>query len=278
MTITEINEKIRRNEYEGERLINKFRFFVALIYTLGVAVVSITRGADGLGYLPVRAHIGSSLLLFYAIIIYFYHKKNETLHNFYKYICVTGDMLIITASIAIGCTYPDICPPLSFLSIWALFYVTLIILGSFRYSEKCAYYSGIFAGLCYFIVVIIYRDVIDLPYSFSLRGRLIPVEFPLLNEVFRVLGMVVAGIIAGMASKRHVTLFNNLMASEMSAADAAEHTVEQTRSIAKTIRKSTDEIFLSSKDIFNTANNQSATVKEIETTITEHTQIAGEIA
>jgi methyl-accepting chemotaxis protein len=48
--------------------------------------------------------------------------------------------------------------------------------------------------------------------------------------------------------------------------------------MAKTIRKSTDEIFLSSKEIFSTANNQAASVQEIESTISENTQIAVEIA
>jgi methyl-accepting chemotaxis protein len=48
--------------------------------------------------------------------------------------------------------------------------------------------------------------------------------------------------------------------------------------MAKAIQKSTDEIFLSSKDIFSTANNQAASVQEIESTINENTQIAGEIA
>jgi methyl-accepting chemotaxis protein len=48
--------------------------------------------------------------------------------------------------------------------------------------------------------------------------------------------------------------------------------------MAKTIRKSTDEIFISSKDIFSTANNQAASVQEIESTIKENTNIAVEIA
>jgi methyl-accepting chemotaxis protein len=92
------------------------------------------------------------------------------------------------------------------------------------------------------------------------------------------MGMMVAGGIAGMASRRHLALMSSMLESETAAAAAVSKTVEQTRSMAKTIRKSTDEIFLSSKDIFTTANNQAASVQEIESTINENTQIAVEIA
>ena len=96
--------------------------------------------------------------------------------------------------------------------------------------------------------------------------------------MFRVLGMIVAGAIAGMACKRHLALFNNMIESQTDAALHASSTVEKTRSMAKTIKKSTDEIFLSSKDIFTTANNQAASIQEIESTISQNTQIAGEIS
>jgi methyl-accepting chemotaxis protein len=66
--------------------------------------------------------------------------------------------------------------------------------------------------------------------------------------------------------------------SEIQAALASERTVEQTKEIAKTIQESTDEIFLSSKDIFTTANNQASSVQEIESTINENAQIAVDIS
>ncbi|MDR2730319.1 MAG: methyl-accepting chemotaxis protein [Treponema sp.] len=90
--------------------------------------------------------------------------------------------------------------------------------------------------------------------------------------------MIVAGGIASMTSKRHLALMNSMIESETAAADAATRTVEQTRNMAKIIQKSTDKIFLSSKEIFTTTNNQAASVQEIESTINENTQIAVDIA
>ncbi|WP_461248299.1 methyl-accepting chemotaxis protein, partial [Treponema sp. R6D11] len=157
-------------------------------------------------------------------------------------------------------------------------YIVLILAGSFRYSVPCAFFSGIFSGVCYLIVVIANAHVLDLPYYFTLGGKTIPVSFPLYNESFSALAMVVAGLTAGFSCKRHLKLFKNMIESQASAADAALATVEQTRSLAKIIKKSTDDIFLSSKEIFINANNQATSIHEIESTIKENTQIAGDIS
>jgi len=278
MTTSEIREKIKRDEYEGERLISKFRFVLALIYSLSVPAVSIMRATEGFDFFPPRAYISSNIFLLTSIFLFFYLRKREAVHNSFKYICVTFDIVIITASIWVGCTYLEIAPPIPLLSIWALFYFVLIMVNAFRYSVRCAYFSGIFAGICYIIVVYINRNTLDLPYYFILENKTISVTFPLLNESFRVIGMVVTGVIAGIACKRHFALFNNVVESETAAAASASKTVEQTRNMAKTIQKSTDKIFLSSKNIFSTAHNQAASVQEIQSTINENTQIAGEIA
>jgi methyl-accepting chemotaxis protein len=187
-------------------------------------------------------------------------------------------MLIISACIWITCTYPEICPPIIYLSIQAQFYTMLILVGALRYSIPCAIFSGIFAGVCYLLVVIFNGNVLDLPYFFTLGTKTIPVRFPLYNEAFHVLGMIYAGAITGIACKRHLALFNNMIESESASAEAASKTVDQTRVMAKTIQQSTDEIFMSSKEIFLTANNQAASVQEIESTMMENSQIAGDIA
>jgi methyl-accepting chemotaxis protein len=278
MTSNEINEKINRDEYEGEKLINYFRLALSFIYVCGIPVISIIRNMEGYGFIPWYAHICTSLFFIYSIFLYFYLRNKETLHKAFKYFCVTIDMTIISASIWVSCSYLDIFPPITFLSIQAIFYLMLILIGSFRYSINCAVYSGLYAGLCYFIVIIVNRNTIDLPYFFELEAKTIAVRFPLYNEVFRVMAMIVAGGIASMACKRHIALMNSMIKSETNAAEAAAKTVEQTRSMANTIQKVTDEIFYSSKDIFSTANNQAASVQEIESTIKENTQIAVEIS
>jgi len=278
MTDIEISGKISRDEYEGEKLINKFRFALALIFAVSVIVVSMIRNADGLGHFPFRAHIFPVIFLLYSIFLYFFIRRKDTLSAVFKYICVFFDMIIISAAIWTGCTYPEISPPVSFLSIQAIFYMVLIMAGSFRYSVPCAFFSGIFAGICYLIAVLANKNVIDLPYHTIIGNTDVKVSFPMYNEIFRILGMIAAGAISGMSCKRHLTLFNNTIESQTAAAHTASATVEQTRDMAKMIKKSTDEIFLSSRDIFSTANSQAASIQEIESTINENTQIAGEIS
>jgi methyl-accepting chemotaxis protein len=278
MTTAEIKEKINHDEYKGEKITNIFRFTLAFIYVIGLPVISIVRNTEGYGYMPWRAHIFTSIFLLYSVFIFFYLRKKEILSNKFKYICVILDMIIITANIWVTCTYMEIYPPISFLSILALFYIFLIIAGSFRYNFSCAVFSGIFAGLCYFTVIFVNRDVLDLPYFFILEGKTIDVRFPLYNEIFRIMAMVLAGVISGMASKRHLDLFLNMMSAQSLASDSAIQSVEQSHSMAKVIYKVTDEIFLSSKDIFTTANSQAASIQEIESTMNQNAKIATEIS
>jgi methyl-accepting chemotaxis protein len=278
MTDKELLNRIKKEEFDGEKLISKFRLVIAVIYSISVIFCSFTNYTDGYGFFPARAYICSNLNTLYSVIIFFYLRKVNSVHRPFKYFCVAFDMLVISASVWVGCTYLEICPPVTYLSIWALFFFVLILTGAFRYSVRCAVFSGIFAGLCYFAVVFINRQTIELPYFIILEGKQIRVSFPVLNEAFRSLSMVVTGVITGMACKRHLSLLGSVKKSQSNAADAVSATVEKTRNMSKTIRESTDEIFLSSKDIFATANNQAASIQEIESTINENTLIAGEIA
>jgi methyl-accepting chemotaxis protein len=278
MTSAEIKERISRDERDGEVIVNNFRLALAAIYVSGMPVISFVRNSIGYGHMPARSHIFPGLFFIYALVMFFYLRKQALLPGAFKYLCVVLDMTIISACIWVTCSYPEVYPPISFLSILALFYVMLIVVGAFRYNVSCAIFSGIYAGLTYFITILVNRNALDVPYRAIFRGGEVDVHFPLYNETFRVIAMVIAGLLTGMACKRHLALFNNMLESESAATEAASRTVEQTRGMAKVIQKSTDEIFLSSKDIFTTANNQAASVKEIESTISENTQIAAEIA
>jgi len=278
MNTNELNEKIRRDEYQGEILINKFRFALGIIFVVSVFLVSLLRSLNGLEHFPLRAYIFTSGFLFYSIFIHYYIRKVLNLKSYFKYICVMLDAIFISAAIWAGCTYPELSPPIVFLSIQALFYIVLIMAGSFRYSVRCAFFSGIFSGFCYLIVVYANGNVLDVDYKLLLGSSEFNFKFPLYNEVFRVIAMIVAGAISGMACKRHLSLFKSVIESKEETAYHASTTVEQTRSMSKFIKKTTDDIFLSSKDIFTTANNQATSIQEIESTINQNTQIAGEIS
>jgi len=273
-----IKTKIRRDEFGGEKIINKFRFVIALLYAGTVVFFAVLRRIEGLEPFPLYVFIPNNIFLLFSVFIYLYLRNRKSVYKSFKYICVIFDMTIISAGIYIGCSYPELDPPIAYLSIWALFFNVLIILGAFRHSFRCAVFSGIYAGLCYLLVVILRENALDLPYFFIHEGKTISVSFPVFNESFRVISMVITGLVTGMACKHHLALFNTLIEAQTAASNAATKTVEKTRNMAKIIRESTDEIFLSSKDIFTTANNQAASVQEIETTINENASIAAEIS
>jgi methyl-accepting chemotaxis protein len=271
-------ERISRDEKDGEVIINYFRLALAIIYVVGMAAVSMVRHSIGFGYTPGRAHIGPALFLGFSLTLLFYLRKKELLSPRFKYICVILDMAIISFCVHMSGTYAENYPPVTFLSIQAQFYMVLTILGAYRYDVRCAIFSGIYAGALYLVVILIGGKYIDVPYTALINGATVPVTFPLYYEVFRIMGMIMAGAITGMACKRRLALFDSMLVAESQSAAKASKTVDATRGMAKTIQRSTNEIFLSSKDIFTTANNQAASVKEIESTIDENTRIAADIA
>jgi methyl-accepting chemotaxis protein len=273
-----MKERISRDERDREVIINYFRFSLAMIYMIGLGVVSLVRKMEGFEYIPWRAHVGTSAFVVYSIALFFYLRRKELLSPKLKYVCIILDMLIVSAGIFVTATYPENYLPIPFLSIQALILMVLIILGAFRYNISCAVFSGIWASITYGFVIFFHRNVIDIPYIALYNGEALQLAFPLYNEVFRFIGFIAAGIVTGMACGRHLALFNNMLKSESESAAAAAHTVTQTKDIAGAIQKSTDEIFLSSKDIYTTANNQAASVQEIESTINENAQIAAYIA
>jgi methyl-accepting chemotaxis protein len=273
-----LNDRIRQEQRNGEVIINYFRLALAIIYLAGMAIISFMQYTKGFRLLPWRSYVGPMALLLESVALLFYLRRRNLLHPGLKYLNVVLDMTIISASIFVSGTYPEILMPITFLSIQALFYILLIVLGSFRYNVPCAFFSGILAGVLYAIVIILQGALLDVPYTAVAEGHLRPVSFPLYNEAFRVMAYVLAGVITGIASRRHHALLKTMLKVEEGAALAASQTVNQTREIAKTIQKSTDEIFLSSKSIFATANNQAASVEEIVSTMTENTRIATDIA
>ena len=278
MTDNDINLKIMNHEHNGEKLISNVRLLLALIYTVSTTGIAIIRSLHGDGFIPWRSHFITGIFLLYAVFLFLYVRRTKTIHNMFKYICVFFDITILAATIWISCTYLETSPPLPFLSSRALFFSILILAGSFRNSVSCAYFSGVYGAFCFLLVVIINRNALDLPYFFMIESKVIDIRFPLYNELFKFFGMLITGWVTGTASRLNFSLFKDMLESKSETSLTISKNAEQTRNIAQTIQKSTDEIFLSSKSIFSTANNQAASVQEIEATIKENTHIAEEIA
>jgi hypothetical protein len=135
----------------------------------------------------------------FSLPMAFYLRQRGAVSPCLKYICVLIDMTTISAIVFVSGTYPQIYPPISFLSIHALLYTVLIVLGSFRYDARCAFFSGVYAAFTYFAAILPHAVVLDVPYTALILGAEIPVRFPLYNEVFRLLGMIVADAITDMA-------------------------------------------------------------------------------
>jgi len=235
MTIAEINERIRIDEHGGERLISNVRLIMGIIFVVSTTGVAILRFLQGDPWIPWRAHIVTGILLAYSIYLFVYVRRVERLQDSFKYICTTIDMTLISAIIWISCTYPYISPPLPFLSFRALFYPILIAAGACRYSIRCAYFSGIYAAATYLIVIVVNREVLNLPHYFVYQGQQLEVSFPLPYEAFRLFGMLIIGTVTGMACKRRLKLFHAMLDSETTLRQEMNETNK--RHLAETVDK-----------------------------------------
>ncbi|MCL2230299.1 MAG: methyl-accepting chemotaxis protein [Treponema sp.] len=227
MTIEEVNERIRIDEHGGEKLVSNVRLIMGIIFTVSTTGVAVIRSLGGAEWIPWRAHIVTSLLLFYSIYIFIYVRKKDKLSENFKYICSFIDMSLVTAIIWVGCTYPMLSPPLPFLSFRALFYSILIAAGACRYSPRCAYWSGYYASATYLILIIVNRNVLDIPHTFMLDGEQYDVRFPLYYEAFRIIGILITSTITGIASKRRLNLFYSMIESESDLRNEIEETNKQ---------------------------------------------------
>ena len=235
MTMDEINERIRIDEHGGERLISNVRLIMGSIFVVSTTGVAILRGLQGDPWIPWRAHIVTSLLLAYSIYLFVYVRRTERLQDSFKYVSTTIDMTMISAIIWISCTYPYLSPPLPFLSFRALFYPILIAAGACRYSARCAYFSGIYAAATYLIVILVNREVLDLPHYFIYNDQQLEVRFPLFYEAFRLFGMIIIGTVTGMACKRRLRLFHSMIDSESALRQEMDETNK--RHLARTVDK-----------------------------------------
>ncbi|MCL2277192.1 MAG: methyl-accepting chemotaxis protein [Treponema sp.] len=224
MTIEEVKERIRIDEHGGEKLVSNIRLIMGVIFTASTSGVAIIRSLGGADWIPWRAHVVTSLLLFYAIYLFYYVRKAKILPEKFKYICSFIDMTLITAIIWVGCTYPQLSPPLPFLSFRALFYMILIGAGTFRYDSRCAYWTGYYASFAYIVLIIVNRNVLDIPHTFILDGEQYDVSFPIYFEAFRIIGILITSTTAGLASKRRLNLFNSMIESEADLRSEIEET------------------------------------------------------
>jgi len=237
MTAGEINERITADEHGGEKLISNVRLIMGIIFVVSTTGVAVIRFLQGEPWIPWRAHISTAALLGYSVWVFVHVRRAASLPPAFKYAVTAADMTLMSIIVLVAGTYPEISPPLPFLSFRALFYPILIMAGSLRYSARCAYFSGIFAAATYGIAVLINREVLGLPHYLVLDGVQIAVSFPVGYEVFRLFGMVITGTVTGLASKRRLRLFNSMVEAE--SALRGEMDATNRHHLAKSVDKNT---------------------------------------
>ncbi|MCL2608428.1 MAG: methyl-accepting chemotaxis protein [Treponema sp.] len=263
---------------EGERIICTLRLAIAVTLTVSVAIASFLIRANSGVWPPFRLYLSAFVFLAYAVLLFLHVRRYPATASWYRYFCVVLDVSCVSAVLWVVCSFPEIEPPRAYLPLMGLYYVFLILIGSFRFSMRAAVFSGVFTAAAYAIVIAANYRVLQLPYYAVLGEKHVSDSFSIYFEGFRILGMLMIGIITALASRHRLRFFNSMAEAEKAANLAMADTVSRSRSMAGTLRASTDEIFKSSKIISETANAQGGSIGEVKTALDRNTGLTMEIA
>jgi methyl-accepting chemotaxis protein len=142
------------------------------------------------------------------------------------------------------------------------------VAGSCRYSPRCAYISGYYAAITYLIVIIVNRNILDLPHTFVLDGQDMEVHFPLFYESFRLFGIIITSTITGLVSKRRLNLFYSMIDAEASLRKEMDETSTKHISETREHNKMLNDVVLES---FSAIENIRKHIDEVETKV--HDQV-----
>jgi methyl-accepting chemotaxis protein len=254
-------EQKLQDDSKSEVLINAFRIAVAFLFIVGQITLLILNLLKGKDPLPFRAFLGPGIFFLYGVFVLFLLRKSSPPPGL-KYFSAVFDPLVITFCILMTGTYASLASPGVYPGVYPLYYFIFIVLGALRKDIPSVIVSAIIGALGYFISILVLKEYIP---SVS-------------SEIFRVIAILLTGIIVAMAMKSYSNLLKNFSESQKEYSDELSSTFKQTLSLVKTIQGSTGNISVSYRNNFATANNQAASVTEIESTINENAQIAAEIA
>ncbi|MDR3114334.1 MAG: methyl-accepting chemotaxis protein [Treponema sp.] len=258
---------IQKEERAGELVITYFRISLGIIYGIGMGIIAAGSHRSGSRPLGMSAYIGPGVFLIYSLALFFYIQKRPLLRPWVKYGTSFLDIGLLSYMVISGLPRQGVSL-LTLLTVHLAFYFIVIMLSTFRHHSVCGLFSGMTAMLWYIGTAAILNA---LGYSREINYRGVGLGALLL---------LFAGFISSRISKQYHRLLQRVIEEERKTefTEAVLQTVMQTREIAKTIRHSTNEISLSSKEICITANSQAASVEEIASTIDENAKIATDIA
>jgi methyl-accepting chemotaxis protein len=257
---------IRQDERTGELVITYFRIALGLMYGIGMGIMVVGSYRSGSKSGDISAFIGPGAFLLYSIALFFYIHKRPVLQLWVKYGSTFLDLGLMSFMLIRSLTQRGSL--FTLITLHLSCYVTFIMLGALRHHRACGVFSGIMAMFWYIVTAAILNALgydRDLSYGGVGLGALL---------------LLLAGFISSGIANQYQRILQRATAREQETcfAQAALQTVMQTREIARTIRDSTNEISLSSKDIWSTAHSQAASMDEITSTLNENAKIATDIA
>jgi signal transduction histidine kinase len=186
-----------KEEFKGERLLNKVRFFLALgLLLLLYLKEGIFTGLKISGALWIST-IAVGIACLYSLVLFFVYKK-EIYHPILKYISVTIEIGLVILNIFSYRFEPvEEAAKIFFLARYALFYI-FIYFTIYRFSFILSLYSGILAGSGYYFLIVFRNPFAGLSFFFRMPdGAQYASVFDVSEGVLKAILLVIAGFVTG---------------------------------------------------------------------------------
>jgi two-component system chemotaxis sensor kinase CheA len=203
-----------QEEFSGDRLINNVRFYILFVLLLLALVkaelleglvwsrsLKLTLALIGLGYLYTGA------------LFFLYRRK--IYHPFIKYVSVTFDVSLTILSIFAYKLEPyQEYAKIFFLARYSIIF-WFIIWSLLRYSVVLSVYSGVLAGIEYFLLIIRGNQMTDTVFSFTgADGLQYSSRFDSSEAFLKVVYLLLSGVIAAVVAIRLRRLVVNSISRE----------------------------------------------------------------
>jgi hypothetical protein len=233
-------ETDRLEELKNETAINYSRLFSAFLYVCWAAAVYLFNYFKYSERISPVIFSGPLALLIFGAVLFFLFRGIAELPVYFKFFCVSVDMLIINGGIYM-CGSINTASQAGIFQIQIVFCFLLIIANILRRDVISTLLSGVLAGVFYFIVMLISQYQLNL--SAALANALpVPGYYFNINGIFISVLLIGGGIAAAFLSSRQRLFIKRMVFCQSETVDESAHTIAQTQAVAGALIESTGAI------------------------------------
>lgn len=260
----EIELRLLDEERKGEVLVNRVRMILAGLFA--VMMLASTMGNAGkITFGAGIVFIGIAVIIVYGVSMILYLRKHKY-RPFIKYISVTLEIMLVSATALSSKFEPNMSGPAIYLMARSTVYYIFIAFNMMRYSPSAAIYSGILSGVMYAAVVFGFSDTFLDGTLFTAvhDGAEYTMTFPVKNEIFRIIFIVMLGAVVAWGSKRYKDFIIKSIKQDFEHSNETKSKLDEVQKIAAKLNDQMELIYKAVEESENAGSVQKDYAKNTE--------------